>query len=88
MASAATTLMAFATCHFATLARSGDIIHEGEAIREDLAWKWQSGSEGQGVATDNVAIQKPRADGSTLESRCICSKTLNFRATDLRSVVS
>ncbi len=48
----------------------------------------QSGCEGQGVATDNVAIQKPREDGSTLASRCICSKTLNFCGTDLRPVVS
>ena len=55
---------------------------------QHLAWMWQSGSEGRGVATDKVALQKRREDGSTYISHCIFSKTLHFQATNLRSVVS
>ena len=33
---------------------------------------WQSGSERRGVATDKVALQKRREDGSTLASHGIC----------------
>ena len=35
------------------------------AISQDLAGMWQSGSEGRGVATDEVALQKRREDGFT-----------------------
>ena len=58
------------------------------AISQDLAGMWQFGSEGRGVATDEVAFQKRREDGFTHVSHGIFLKTLHFRSTDLPSVVS
>ena len=62
----------FATSNFAGLGHSREIIHEEDSFPRDLAWMWQSGSERRGVATDKVALQKRREDGSPLVSHGIC----------------